>query len=621
MTAVKKVLANNRNPQLPSEVGHAYIDKYSLADLMTNAALAAQINSLSALGLTSELLQEIKKWSKDRSVTLTFSAEETCGFVEKKTRDIHPDVTTKTEVNASFFGKATFSSKTITTVTDYLWKHNVVWQLYVYQGNNPKDRVVLQVQKLEHIITTNSDDTPLPATRITSPVEVNITWLMQQLNGEGTLAFKIDRSTKDCKTPRRNRDIDQALDFCLDFYNMSGRVASWLHSLFNLQTGHDLDMSAINTSGLFVPVLPLFENSVDEKDEVKNTSLVAIGPVEQGEKSPLLPLGDVHKFLTEQQRCLAAKFAALAKIYPATPTPISTIGATFVVVCKHIQDCCNAYKQSVDYVEHLLRSQLIAAIGKEVSPSDFAECMEFHNRKMFKHQYQPKGFCYAIRRPEHSPEGTLSIENNDSSQPIYTSVRQSESNFGMKFPINAATSCTFFGKRYLHACIMHKFSGQSPPSLSLSARARQFSSFILMVGAISSKDSFDPKHAIIIQNKDDLKIPLVLETFPTPKEFKDAIESLSPEQQRFCKAFRSMQLASTLFGVCVVQIKPQLEKLLNLPDDSLTKEIRLTQDLMDLFIKYQIPSDLISYAVITTQLTKLARLLAKLLTQLTRPIF
>lgn len=82
---------------------------------------------------------------------------------------------------------------------------------------------------------------------------------------------------------------------------------------------------------------------------------------------------------------------------------------------------------------------------------------------------------------------------------------------------------------------------------------------------------------------------------PSAKEFKDAIESLSPEQQRFAKAFRSMQLASTLFGFAVLQIKPQLEKLLKLPLDSLTKEIRLTQDLLELFMKYQIPSDLLSY--------------------------
>ena len=59
----------------------------------------------------------------------------------------------------------------------------------------------------------------------------------------------------------------------------------------------------------------------------------------------------------------------------------------------------------------------------------------------------------------------------------------------------------------------------------------------------------------------------MLETIPTPAEFRDAIESLSPEQQRFAKAYRGMQLASTLFAVAIVQIKPQLERLLGLPND------------------------------------------------------
>lgn len=124
--------------------------------------------------------------------------------------------------------------------------------------------------------------------------------------------------------------------------------------------------------------------------------------------------------------------------------------------------------------------------------------------------------------------------------------------------------------------------------LSLVARARQFSSFIVLLGSIASADLFLPKYAIIVQNKDDLKIPLNIETIPTPKEFKDAIASLSPEQQRFAKAYRSMQLESTLFGIVVIQVKPQLEKLLNLDNDSLTKEIQLTQDLLTLFQEYQV---------------------------------
>ena len=46
-----------------------------------------------------------------------------------------------------------------------------------------------------------------------------------------------------------------------------------------------------------------------------------------------------------------------------------------------------------------------------------------------------------------------------------------------------------------------------------------------------------------------------------------------------------MQLAATLFTMVIVQIKPQMEKVLGLPPHSLAKEIALTQTLMQLFIK------------------------------------
>jgi hypothetical protein len=49
--------------------------------------------------------------------------------------------------------------------------------------------------------------------------------------------------------------------------------------------------------------------------------------------------------------------------------------------------------------------------------------------------------------------------------------------------------------------------------------------------------------------QDELKIPLEFETIPTPKEFKEKISSISPEQQRFAKAIRSYQLAGSLFGM------------------------------------------------------------------------
>merc|ERR1719491_1796235 len=276
-----------------------------------------------------------------------------------------------------------------------------------------------------------------------------------------------------------------------------------------------------------------------------------------------------------------------------------------VVSLLHCVGVCERWKEGVDYVEAMLRKQLIAAIGKEVTPADFAEYMRFHNRKLFAEAYAPAPFCFAVRRsPEHSPEGTVSIEetvvggggdSNIAAPIVALSAHRHAGPTRMRFALGASATACFGGDRYLHAWLSHQFSGQSGSRLSLVARARQFSSMLVLVGRIASAKVFEPTYAAIVQNKDELTIPLDLSTIPAPQEFKDAIESLSPEQQSFAKAIRSMQLASTLFGVLVIQIKPQLEKVLNLPSDALTKEIKLTQDLMQLFLQYQIPSDLLSY--------------------------
>lgn len=56
-----------------------------------------------------------------------------------------------------------------------------------------------------------------------------------------------------------------------------------------------------------------------------------------------------------------------------------------------------------------------------------------------------------------------------------------------------------------------------------------------------------------------------------------------------------MQLESTLFGVCVIPIRPLLERLMNVPSGSLVKEIALNERLLELLTQYQVPSDLLSY--------------------------
>ena len=219
--------------------------------------------------------------------------------------------------------------------------------------------------------------------------------------------------------------------------------------------------------------------------------------------------------------------------------------------------------------------------------------------------------------------GLLTIESDDGeTECIHTHSREFLKS-SLRVPLSAATVLDLTGKQYLHGYMNLRF-GTTSKRHQLVARARQFSSFIMIVGNMTDSSTLDPKDAVIVQNKvcefvlgerlssmfncpnkyfdsssssqDEVIVSLLLDELPTAKEFKDAVKSLSPEQQRFARAYRKMQLSSSIFGVCIVQIKPQLEALLGLPKDALDKEMKLTQDLMELFVEYQVPSDMLSYS-------------------------
>jgi len=220
-----------------------------------------------------------------------------------------------------------------------------------------------------------------------------------------------------------------------------------------------------------------------------------------------------------------------------------------MVGLSHCNDICLQYQESMAYIENMIYKQLLAAIGKEVTPKDFEKYMRFHEKRLFHQEFVPVPFCYAVRRPNHYPEGTIAIEET-SDDPIHTMTRfmAEEESVPMSFKINAATNVTFNGDRYLHAFVANKFAHQPSIDLQLVAHARQFSCFMLLLGRIGPGNTFEPKHAILLENKDDLKIPILLEQLPTPKEFKDAIESLSPEQQKFAKAYRSITYTKRVQG-------------------------------------------------------------------------
>ncbi len=575
---------------------------------------------LEAAGLQGRSLRRLQGWTGEgRSSTLRLKAEERCAFVreEKREEDSKTKHVTSWTGPGVAGGALTRTDKTVTTIVDYFWTFSVDWTLSVFPGNSSgEESIVLQQRSATFEIRTSSKDTPRPVSLVRDSLDLNLTWLLQQIGDDGKWRFAIDRAAKDTHTPRRNEFVEAAFSFAQEWLYWCRAVQNYfLLDLFPVQKDSGgLDLSSLNDASVFMPVLPLMESREQEGDAVAPAAAAGAVAVAAVAEQALVTLGlpapsssamtveTTVAFLTEHKRSLSQKCAELGQVFPDGPGAKlqSAAEAVLVLVAVHGQHLSQAYADGMQYIEELVRKQVVKAIGKEVSTVDFSNYMVFHGRQLFKPEYQPRPFSYAVRRPDHVPEGVLALEGQLSdgsvAQPVHTLAARTEGGPPMAFTLHAAATVEFSGETYVHGWLDHVFSGESGVTLQLTARARQFSSFLVLVGRIIGPGLFDPSYGMIVQNKDEVRIPINKEMIPSAGEFRDAIESLSAEQQRFAKAYRGMQLAGSLFGVCVLQIKPQLERLLKLPSDGLTKEIRLTQDLLEMFIKYQIPSDLLSYA-------------------------
>ena len=665
---VKTILDVNRNPRYAEDEEHSYSDKFALAEMLINTAISAQVNTLQRIGMTEDKLRQIRNMVVEdkRAVTLRLELYDTCEFLrEQDVKVVHSQGGVEfetTTVKSGILGgtrktKDTLKHKITSMVKEFHWKIGVHYRILCYSGNDPaRNAIELQSRSSsEVVVTTGSNKAPFLSKTTHSPIQCSLTWLLQHISAGATggaddkkdgrdgllsCSFKIDRDDAECRTPRRNRNVEAAMVFFQEFSHwatlcaraFTGRLQDRLLGAHS-PAKHDgaiektLPLERIDAEQVFIPIVPLFDMFQEDLpgtvSRQESPSFLAMVPTPSTPPlgtdnavgltmgSPLLSVGDLGKFLNEHCRSMDDTTRNLGKTYPNEQTGkiITVREAKLWLMFRCMNKLSGAVEQSIGYLEEMLRKQFIAAIGKEVTPQDFDGFMAFHSRKLFSPEYAPKPFCFAIGRPNHYPDGMLTIEKKPSSptsgsgssdssatpEPINTMVRKLRNNTGVSIPLSVAATMQMCGPMYVHGWMLHRFESSSSPDYVLAARARQFSSFVLMAGTMAGPDEFTPKDAIIVQNKDEVLIPLLLEEIPSAKEFKDAIASLSPEQQRFAKAFRAMQLESSVFGLCVVQLKPQLEALLGLPDDALTKEIRLTQDLMSLFMDYQIPSDLLSF--------------------------
>ncbi|CAE7810338.1 TRPT1, partial [Symbiodinium necroappetens] len=593
-------------------------DKYLLSELATKAATAGLVQLFSTLlddtwpGFSG---QALPKWATGAPL-LVFSS---CQFCElKQTVDKEIQVgSTKIEETEGILGSWKTKVKTKTEVQEHLWNWTATWRLYVTTPGSNQSFPLLSGSGGTTLKTMTTPPAkpqqPRPTAECAPTLELDMTWLARRLRA-GAVDFTVNRTAPDCRTPARNKDMQAALSFFKKVHLLGDSAANILMGQLGTLLGGDTPGVA-KPGEVFQPVLAMF--ALDGATAASRPVLAA----------------DMDVVLSAHRRSLLAHRESqnqhLGRIADGSDVSLNPSLISLLIVVQEMASLARQLTSAVRELERMLQEQLTAAIGKTLQPVDFGEYMEFHTGELLRPAYKPRPFVFAVRRAQHHPEGTVSIEvsQQNSHQAISSFGLHREAAPVMRMQLSSAATISFTGEHFVHAAVFHQFARQQKQDLRLVARARQLSCFVLVVGKIISSDTFKPAAALIIQNKDELVIPLLLETVPSPKEFLDSIQSLSPEQQRFAKAFRKMQLSSSLFAVAIVQIKPALEKVmslvlgsqtlkfaavikrqwllvrvaspsvqvLNLPEHSLTKEIQLTQDLIELFVRYQVAPDLMSY--------------------------
>ncbi|KAJ9443073.1 hypothetical protein DIPPA_19041 [Diplonema papillatum] len=684
--SVRKALDTERRPRLANDVDHTYDDKYRLMEFVMSAAVQSLQAPLAGLGIwKGDTWQTLQQWAASgQRVTLRLAASEMCAFDKETKRD-----EVVSSASGSFVGSLV-SRSVVTAVTEYWWDVSVRFGLSIYRGSDPEDCIDVFSTKTDapsvrsragagsaegapkesiggtqtertdpatadssspgvggHLdrrlkVLTRTRDSPRSERRERDAREVDLTWLLKGTD-ETSAEFRIDRDGPQCRTPRRNPEVDEAVAF---FESLSGwctgvtdefffgdlvmlakegvEASSAAHAKDRLsvprQLTRFLDALGCDLGPSVLPVAPVFD---DRRNGVNSGTLQPIegnNPSETTDdgtqSTKLLTADDVGTLTREQRRQMLERIkkserAFVSSHYADVATGVDDAAfftpedAELVVTVLHVLDVCEAVIASANYVEMLLRNQLLRVVGSEVSGSDVSRRMALRWRSLFKDEYRPKPACFAVGCEGGDADGFVELRDSKGNGLIDVFTREVGVE-GMRFELNASVTVEIEGRTFLHTFLRQKFAegadcaGNEDGDLTLRLSSKPLTGYVAVLGRIGGTRLFLPSHALIVRDGFSVSIPLTLDEVPSAREFRDATAALSPEQRRFAEAFRAMQLEATLFGVLVAPIMPQLEAALYLPPQSLTRDLSLRHDLVETFADSQIPVDLLAFDEVST---------------------
>lgn len=477
--------------------------QYDAADAVLDALTWSAMRVFERLGLAPTALAAAR--AGRRSLSVRFSARQ-----RKLCEERYTYTTSDVSHVRQYTGGATIKDTLVTEHVRYRGAWHSEWSLRSFVGNAVEAGVVL----VEHTAVEPMEQqySPVKWSREAPQLDVDLSWLAS--------GGPVDRVS--AKTPRRNAQVAEMVAFATSLRAWCDAVAKELD--FGTSYGNHGD-------SIFVSAVPLF---VD------------------GASVPRETLADEHA------RSISEQLALLASTY-ATVGPNVVRGepeARVHAMVRHLSHLATTACAAVDELERLLMREMIAALGKTLRASDFDDYMRHHNQHHWSGAHAARPFCFPIARPGHDPEGVMSLETQAGELPTFSSSTPGV--HAVQFVLNAATTVQMRARCHLHGFVAHQFGPGAHDQLQLCVRARQFSCYILLMGRLLGPTLFSPDFALLVMNKDDVEIALQAVTIPSAQEFAEAVESLSVDQQRFAKQFRAMQMASTLFAVAVVQLKPQV---------------------------------------------------------------
>jgi hypothetical protein len=181
-------------------------------------------------------------------------------FLRKTQRDVKSSTS---GVSVGIFGKS--EHYTVTKVTEYHWALQCSWEFVVFKGNDLDSLIVLAKHASDVEVKTVVEASPQPEVAVQPPVDLQLTWLLHHLDRPRSQpVFRIDRANGEtCRTPSRNAQVNEALQFTNDLHGWASRVQVYVRDrMLQLdQHSSDLDAGSLRrlTDSVFVPVLPVLE--------------------------------------------------------------------------------------------------------------------------------------------------------------------------------------------------------------------------------------------------------------------------------------------------------------------------------------------------------------------------